>query len=237
MSEVRFNVGDAELRSALDVLAGIDGAAAEAVRSALNDTLNSEKTDLARRIRQKLNLNYREIRERIAITGRPSKDSPTGTLTVDHRDVPLEDFKAKFRAKSGAGVVVTTVKGKGAEVFKHMFRATMHGARGGTHPGIFEREVFTPKNAPAKGRYTMASRLARQAAAPHKAGRKLRTLQKIVARQSIKEKFGPAVVTAVEETPGMIDAVLEDTAEKFEKRLLSKIDFQLAKASKAQGHG
>lgn len=50
-------------------------------------------------------------------------------------------------------------------------------------------------------------------------------------RMPIKKAFGPAVVTAFDLTPNLSDQALADIAEFLHKTLVSKIEWQLAKAT------
>jgi hypothetical protein len=111
-------------------------------------------------------------------------------------------------------VAVTTVKHEGVQVFKHMFRRTM--ASG--HTGVFERVKGAAKVVPHNGRYD-GRRIKR---GPRKG--------QFLLRQPIKEAFGPSVLKAFELAPGLADEALRDISAKLEERLVSKVEWQLAKA-------
>ena len=54
---------------------------------------------------------------------------------------------------------------------------------------------------------------------------------KAVLRQPIRETFGPSVLRAFDLAPGLADAALADIGAKLQERLLSKVQWQLSKAS------
>lgn len=220
---IAVSVSQAEVAEIEQTLDGIANGATTAIRAAINDTLRAGRTILARMAKEVLNLPYGEILDRISIKQLATADNLVGVLRIDYGPVSLREFKAKF--SRAVGVTVTTIREEGAEVFKHMFRATM--ASG--HTAIFENEAYVPKAVPTEGSYTLAARQARQAAAGRKHPHKL---QAVVARKIIQETYGPSVVAVFEHSEDLVEEALSGLNDKFHQRLASKIDWQLAKAGR-----
>lgn len=213
---LKVGANTSQLEYARATLAAVPNGYRNAVRAAVNDTVRSQRTGIARKIKEDLNLPYGEIRDRIA--PRLAKgDSLEGGLTIDHHPVPLQDFKARFREKSGGGVTATMIKPMGPQVFKHNFRATMSSG----HVGIFANQVDRAKVIPQSGAY---------------AGRRIKRGPRKgqpVLRRPIAEAFGVSVMRTLEVKEGLLDQVVTDTADVFATRLASKVTWQLSKATTA----
>jgi hypothetical protein len=195
------------------ILSGIKNGADNALRAAINDTLKWGRTAWARQMREIENLPYGIVLGTIKITQNAGNGSLQGVLSLHYEKEPLADFKAKFRRSMG--VTVTTIQGQDAHNFRHQFRATMLSG----HGGIFQRAMGAGKRVPLHGRY---------------AGRQIkrgpRKGQQIL-RQPIREAFGPAALTAFERTPEIPEVIVTKMGEKFQERLASKIEWQLAKGT------
>lgn len=218
---IAVSVSPEEIRDVVDALGGVEKKAIGIIRSAINETTRHGVTSLVGQLKDVLNTRrVGDIRDHVKVAQLASDGNLVGVIRIDYKAIALFDFKGTFRKRSG--VTVTTIRGAGAENFKHMFRATMQSG----HVGFFGREMFTPKSAPKSGSYTLAARLRRQAAAgrahPHK-------LKPVVYRQSIREAFGPSVLVAFEKTPDLAETAIEDLGEYFQKRLASKMAWQLEK--------
>lgn len=229
-------IGEEQLMDLANSLKGVDADAQQLVSSAINETCKHTRTDIGKRMRDHLALLARDVRDRIDIKQQSTPDNLVGVLAIDYQPVPIVDakqavrdkrdgYKGTFRPKSG--VSVTTVKVEGRKTFRHQFVP-------GPIPYVFEREQFTPKVNPRKGRYTYAARLARQQAAhrirPHK-------LKAIVARQSIQKTFGPSVMRSFELAPGLADAALENAGDYLQRRIASKVAWKLEGAKGGEPKG
>lgn len=220
---LEVSVSDERIREVVDALGGLEKNAHAIIRSSINDTLKHGVTGLIGQIKDVLNTKrVGDIRDHIKVNQKATDDNLVGVIRIDYKALALFDFKSTFRKKSG--VTATLIKGAGAENFKHMFRAKMQSG----HVGYFEREINVPKNAPRSGSYTLAARKRRQAA---RGGKHPHRLKPVVYRQPIREKFGPSVLIAFEKTPELADAALNDLGDYFQKRLDSKIAWQLEKLS------
>jgi hypothetical protein len=241
---IQFRAADLAFAEAM--LEAIPNGARTAIRSAINDTLKRERTDMTALVADHLNLGPAEIRKRITITDRPTAYSLSGTLTVGYEGVPLEKFKPTVT--KGAGASVTMLKDKGPETFKHAFGAKMPGSG---HRGVFSRAklgVFTKR--------TTVADLVRQGFPEHEAreavrnanglaGRGVRFQKRAAAggnfprvnargvawRLPIRTYRGVPVVAVFEHKPDLLDLVGVRTSDRFHERLLSKIDWILSRGN------
>lgn len=243
--EAVLAISTADLEYARATLDGVANGAQIAIRSAINDTLKSGRTEWVRETKEHLNAPAAEIRKRIAITGRPTAFALAGTLTAKNDPIRFEDFKPKW-SKSG-GITVTGIKDLGPTIFPHGFRATMKSG----HRGAYQRSklnVFTSD--------TSAADLVKQGFAEHEAksifannggkaflGRGIRHQKRIASggnfvkvtprgiaqRLPMKDLMGPSVVVAAEKVPELIPKVSKVIGDKFSDRLMSKIEWQLSK--------
>jgi hypothetical protein len=219
-------IGEEQVAEITASLKGVDADAEKLISSAINETCRHARTDIGKRIRDNLNLLARDVRDRIGIRQQSTPDNLVGVLAIDYSPVPIVDakravadkrggYKATYRTKSG--VSVTMVKPEGRKQFHYQFIPK-------SIPYAFQRSPMTPKNAPKKGRYTLAARLARQKAAnrvrPHK-------LKAVVARQPINKTFGPSVMRSFELAPGLADAALDNAGDYLQRRIASKVAWKL----------
>lgn len=121
-------------------LGGIKGAGDAALASAVNDTLVHARAEIVKAVREDLNLPAGEVRDRVEITKKATAGVAMGEITISWKPVPLIEFKPRPSSPPKhppkRGVVVTTVKGKPALAFKHLFVAQMPSG----HIGVFGRK-------------------------------------------------------------------------------------------------
>lgn len=244
MLESNTLISPAQVEQARAMLSHIKGGAEQAIRSAINDVLRSERTDITRKIREHMNLPYRAVQERIAITGRPSRDSLTGKIRISYKPVPLREFSPKPRATKRGGVTASPLKGSSPLQFRHAFKAKMKSG----HIGFFLRAklpVFgagtTAKDLESMGFPSWEARQIVQGGG--QTGRGIRRQRRAAAggnfprvtpqgfawRLPIAQLMGPAVSTTLQTKPGLLDDVLANAADKLQKRLASKIDWLLSR--------
>lgn len=213
--QIQIDIPPAKRQYVSEMLRDVKGGMDNAMVSALTRTLSTVRTDLDRELRGEVNLMKAIVMDHIAITGKPTKDNPTGQIKVSHKLLKLAAFKPKYPKKRG--VSVTTLKKKGRQYFRHGFKATVIGGLGGSHTGAFTRVKGRPKAVPMKGRY---------------AGRRIKRGPRkgqLIKRQPIKEMFGISVAGVLTDTEGMLDRAVERAADTLQKRLLSQVDRILAR--------
>ncbi len=247
MADVSVIIKSADLAYAETALRDIKNGAREAIRSAINDTLQRSKGPLAGELAEEINLGKQRIGRQITITGRPTAFALSGELTVSHAPIRLEEYKPRW-TKSG-GVTVTTLKRSGPSTFKHGFRQTM--ASG--HKGFYLRErltVFTAKTTAKTLQdilgYTKAeaSTLIESASAKLLYGSGIRKQKRLstggnfprmaasgfVSKLPIRDLMGPSPVAAIEHRPEILNVPAASLSAMFHERLLSKIDWKLSQA-------
>lgn len=239
---IAMNAGD--LAYAEEMLRDIKNGARDAIRSAINDTLQRTKGPIAGELAQEINLGKQRIGKQIAITGRPTAYALSGELTISHEPIRLEDYKPRW-SRAG-GVMVTTIKSEGPHTFRHGFRARMKSG----HVGFYLRQklnVFTAQ--------TTAQDLVKLGFADWEAkqifsygtdkafrGKGIRHQSRIAfggnfpsvnasgiaGRLPMADIMGPSPVAVIEHKPDILNVPVENMAERFHERLLSKIDWKLA---------
>lgn len=220
MTRVAIGISAADVAFAGQMLAHIKNGAPTALRSAINDTLNSERADTVKRTQPEINLPAGDVRERISITDRPHAYSLSGTLSIGYHGVRLDEFKPRPRGtegRRGGGVSRVALTSKGALKFAHGFGARVDG-----HNALLVRRG--PKRPPVKGKWA-GYRLKR--------GSKKHGTQagELIKRQAVIDILGPAVVAVFEQRPEILAEVVSDTDAKFHARLLSKVDWLLARGN------
>ena len=112
MVDVQFTIDENEFDSAVDVLESVKDGVENAARKAINDTLLKIRASATRKIKKRLAIKSKDIREEIKIT-RANKDPDRaglkGKITVTGSRVPLFAFGARqtkkgvtYRIKTGA---------------------------------------------------------------------------------------------------------------------------------------
>lgn len=213
MPQVSISLRPADVAYAEAMLAAIPNGARTAIRSAINDTLKSERAEMVGQVRGEMNALAKEVRARIDVTDRPRAYSLSGALSVSYGRLRLEDFRPKPKERRGAGVAGVVMKRKGPIRFRHGFEAPV----GPGHQALLIRRG--PKRVPTKGRY--AGRTVTRG--PRKG--------QPVLRQAVTDILAAPVVGVYEQFPQLLDVVVSDTGRKFHDRLLSKVEWMLARGN------
>ncbi len=204
----------AEIRQTLD-----PRAAHAAIRAAVNDTARRSRGIIARAAGRELTAKISQVRKAI---GKPLLSAASGeavaSIAVRYAALPLALFDALIDADEG--VVAQLLRSGGAQMFKHMFQATMpkgSAAQKRGHKGIFSRVLNQPKYPPQRGAY--AGRTIQRG--PRK-GQPLK-------RQAIKEQFGPALVSVLERDGTLSQEITQEIDRVLAERLANKLQWQLEK--------
>jgi hypothetical protein len=210
---VMLRVSDAELAYVQQTLNAIPQGAQKAIRAAINSTLAKARTELARAIRQEVNIPYGEIRDRITIPRKASNTALSGTLRIDYRNIPLIKFKAKYTKK--VGVTVHMLKNQSPLTFNRAFIAT--GPKRGTQ--VWERQKGAAKREMTTGKY--AGRVIKRG--PRKGQPFL--------RQPLRRMPGISAVNVFEILPDLQERALANIGNELAKQIASKIQWQLSRAT------
>jgi hypothetical protein len=138
-------------------------------------------------------------------------DNPVGTITIRRRSLPAAYFKHTATAKAGGSV--TFQRGGAAIAFTHAFKRTVTtaGADGEHkgHIGLF----FRAKRLPTKGPNVKKAKMVQSG--PY--------ANRIAARFTLKEVFGPPLVDIVNST-AIGETVTRDSNAEMSKQLQGQIN-------------
>jgi len=210
MRSLSITVSPGGITNLEQALVGIANGAARALESAINETLRWAKTHLTQTMHEvQPTLSLANIEEVISIDQVAADGSLTGVLSLSYKREPLADFHAAFR--KGSGVTVTTVAEMGPHHFKRMFRGSLGIGE------IVERDIEAAKRVPMIGRY-----------AGRTINRGPRRGQPVL-RQPLRVAYGTPVLTAFENTPGVMETSVQQIRDYFDDRVAANVDLLLGK--------
>lgn len=125
-----------------------DRAITKAVARAANRTATGTRAQMSKRIRTRVNLKARDVKESIDIVSRATFRNPRAILKFEFNPVPLKAYGANQRKD---GVSVRVLKGEGRKVIKHAHKQSMYGGHvfsrekdssAGTDSGLVHRKPY-----------------------------------------------------------------------------------------------
>ena len=203
---VSIQVDQKQVDSLHALLDDIKNGAENAIRRALNATLDGAVALTAQRIAGKTTLKSGYIKDHI--TKVKAKNYKLGAaMRMESGKVPLAAFQtaptaANFQARdAGNGVSVKVWRDKGAVRFRHAFFAVMQNG----YVGLFERDIDR----------------SRAAAGTDSRGRPRKN------RLPLNELMGPYLRSIYEKTPGLSTEVETTSAERLQRELERQTDYLL----------
>lgn len=140
-----------QLRQVTALLANVPSGIEKALNRAINKVAIHARVEVVRMITDRLNLKQSDVRDRNVKLRKASYSNLVAVLAITGRRVPLKDFGASFRQKSGGGVSYAIQRGGARVTIPDAFEATMPSG----HVGIFKRK-------PGKGKASRSQTLRAQ---------------------------------------------------------------------------
>lgn len=216
---------EAEVKAVVDQLRSVPRGADIALSTAINKTLSTERTAIARRLASTMTAKKSSIDKRLRVR-KATRDRLSGRINIrGDIGVSLIGFGAK-QTKTG---VTAKVFGKradypGAFIARGVNTSNDMGPLEAGNKLVFER--FGEKRAMKMGRYGPGSIFGTYQSGPNKGKR--------ILRQPLHVLYGPSVAETFRKTPGMQDAALTDINANFRKNVASQVDWLLNRKKSAR---
>jgi hypothetical protein len=207
-----------EFKAVQEQLLGVPRGADIALSTAINKTLSTERTAIARRLSATMTAKKSSIDKRIRVF-RATRDKLSGRINIrGDKGVSLIGFGAR-QTKRGvtARIFGKSAQYDGAFIARGINRSNSDGPNEAGNKLVFER--FGAKRAMSMGRYGPNSIFGKHTRGPRKG--------QPILRQPISVVYGPSVAETFRKTPGMENQTMTDINANFRKNVQSQVDWLL----------